>query len=103
MPTWTALHADTYRLYGRSGWRLTLKGAAGSRPFRAIVTMRLCQAARDARAPWKYLLPFCKLLHPSATRRAGIDFSWKTRGCGPFLGLVYVVNPKLSRYSIGLR
>lgn len=24
-------------------------------------------------------------------------------GCGPFLGLVYVVNPKLSRYSIGLR
>jgi len=25
------------------------------------------------------------------------------RGCGPFLGLVYIVNPKLSRYSIGLR
>ena len=25
------------------------------------------------------------------------------RVCGPFLGLVYIVNPKLSRYSIGLR
>lgn len=24
-------------------------------------------------------------------------------GCGPFLGLVYIVKPKLSRYSIGLR
>ncbi len=25
------------------------------------------------------------------------------RGCGYFLGLIYVVNPRLSRYSMGLR
>ena len=25
------------------------------------------------------------------------------RGCGVFLGLIYVVKPKLSRYSMGLR
>ncbi|MDH6156918.1 MULTISPECIES: serine acetyltransferase [unclassified Janthinobacterium] len=88
MSTWTALHADTYRLYKRSGWHLTLKGAVGSRPFRAIVTMRLCQAARDADAPWKYLLPLCKLLHRSATRRAGIDFSWQTH-VGPGFALTH--------------
>lgn len=25
------------------------------------------------------------------------------RGCGYFLGLIYVANPRLSRYSMGLR
>lgn len=88
MSTWTALHADTYRLYGRSGWNLTLKGAFGSLPFRAVVTMRLCQAARNASAPWKYLLPLCKLLHRSATRRAGIDLSWQTR-VGPGFAMTH--------------
>lgn len=88
MSTWAALHADTHRLFGRSGWSLTLKGFAASRPFRALVTMRLCQAANEAGKPWRYLLPFCKLLHRCTVGGAGIDFSWQTR-IGPGFALTH--------------
>ena len=39
------------------------------------------------------------------TKASSVDLHRKLthRGCGPFLGLVYIVKPKLSRYSIGLR
>jgi len=88
MSIWTALQADTHRLYGSSGWKLMLKGFASSRPFRAIATMRLCQAAHSASFPWRHTLPFCKILHRFAVSGAGIDFSWQTR-VGPGFALTH--------------
>ncbi|MGP8441597.1 hypothetical protein ACT2E5_05615 [Burkholderia vietnamiensis] len=46
--------------------------------------------------------------HIEAARAVGdlpVDFHriLTHRGCGYFLGLIYVANPRLSRYSMGLR
>ncbi|MBN3811450.1 hypothetical protein G3N97_20455 [Paraburkholderia sp. Ac-20347] len=40
---------------------------------------------------------------PVIARVVGVHRILTHRGCGHFLGLGYVVNPKLSRYSMGLR
>ena len=78
MNAWGALKADTYRLYGRNGRGLTLRGALLNRTFRVVVTMRLCQAARNGGALLRLSLPLMKLLHRVATQRAAVDFAWNT-------------------------
>ncbi|MET3132119.1 serine O-acetyltransferase [Oxalobacteraceae bacterium GrIS 1.11] len=76
--SWDAMKADTIRQYGRFSLGLLLKGAATRRTFRPIVTMRLCQAARDARGALRWTLPLCKVAHKMATQMAAMDFSWDT-------------------------
>ncbi|WP_346268568.1 helix-turn-helix transcriptional regulator [Burkholderia vietnamiensis] len=55
-----------------------------------------------------------KLTQTELARRLGVDDAYISaivdfhrilthRGCGYFLGLIYVANPRLSRYSMGLR
>lgn len=77
--SWRALRADTHRQFGRYSAPLLLKGLLTRRNFRPIVTLRLCQAARDAGGAGAVLLPLCKIAHRLATHWAAIDFSWQTR------------------------
>ena len=88
MHTWDGLKADTYRQYGRYGAALTVKGFITRRTFRPVVTMRLCQAAREAGGPGRLLLPLLKVLHRLAAHRAGMDFPW-TASIGPGLALTH--------------
>lgn len=96
MQAWDALKADTYRQFGRCSGALILRGALARRCLRPLVTMRLCQGARDAGGPWRLALPLFKLLHRWACQRAAIDFSWRTQA-GPGLALTHgwglVVSP----------
>jgi serine O-acetyltransferase len=96
MNTWDALKADTYRQYGRYRAALIFKGFITRRTFRPVVTMRLCQAARNAGAAGKLALPLLKLLHRMATHGAAMDFPWGAQ-FGPGLALTHgwglVVSP----------
>lgn len=98
-----ALKADTYRLFGRSGWWLTLKGVANNAAFWVLASVRLCQAAR--RGPWMgrwLLLPPARLMHRLACQCAGIELPWRT-AIGPGLalthgrGIVVNVNSQIGR------
>jgi serine O-acetyltransferase len=96
MGVWDALKADTYRQFGRYRAGLLLKGFITRRTFRPVVTMRLCQAARDGGTAGRLMLPLLKLLHRMATHGAAIDFPWGAQ-IGPGLALTHgwgmVVSP----------
>lgn len=96
MSAWKALKADTHRQYGHFRYALLIQGGLTRRTFRPLVTMRLCQAARDTRGILRLALPFFKILHRIATQLAAIDLSWNTEvGAGLALthGWGLVVSP----------
>jgi serine O-acetyltransferase len=67
--------ADVHRQYGKSSWRLVFTAVFARRTFRAVFTLRLCQAA--AQHPLQFLLlPLCKLLHRFSCQLAGMDLPW---------------------------
>ncbi len=74
MSPWNAVKADTYRLYGRFSWACLIRAFFFRRAFRAIATMRLCQAASASRGLLRALRPLFRLLHHFASHRAGVDF-----------------------------
>lgn len=96
MDNWAALQADTIRQYGRYSATLALKGFITRRCFRPVVTMRLCQAARDAGSLGRILLPICKVFHRMATHVAAIDFPWSTE-IGRGLSLTHAWGMVVSR------
>ena len=76
---WHALRADTVRQYGGYSLRGLLKGFFSKTHFRAIVTMRLCQMARDSGGiRGRILLGIFRRLHRVATRMASMDLHWTT-------------------------
>jgi serine O-acetyltransferase len=93
---WQALKADTWRQYGRFGWRTVVGGALTRRTFRPVVTMRLCQAAASSAGPLRLALPVFRVLHRLATHAAAMDLAWRSQ-IGPGLALTHgwglVVSP----------
>jgi serine O-acetyltransferase len=84
-----ALKADTHRKFGQSTHPLTLKGALLDPAFRVVVVLRLCQAAAQLPAGWRWLalLP-ARLLYRLVSQLAGIEIPWRT-GIGPGLALTH--------------
>lgn len=80
------LSADTHRQYGSSSFGLFVRAYLLRRTFRPIVTLRLCQWARESRH--HILLVLFKLMHRRATRRAGIDLP-NTVVAGPGLCITH--------------
>jgi serine O-acetyltransferase len=74
-----ALKADTHRKYGQSDARLTFKAAVLDPAFRVLAVMRLCQAANELPASWRWLavLP-ARLLYRFVSQLAGIEIPWRT-------------------------
>lgn len=72
------LKADTHRQYGEFSWKHLLVGFITRRPFRAVVTMRLCQFAAASRTPVRLMLAPLKLLHRLSCGAAGVDLPWIT-------------------------
>ncbi|MDQ3061024.1 MAG: serine acetyltransferase [Pseudomonadota bacterium] len=98
-----ALKADTYRVFGRLGWRLTLQGVALNQAFRVVASARLCQAAQRCPPALRWLaLPAARILHHWACQRAGIELPWRT-AMAPGLavrhgrGLVVHVHSRIGR------
>lgn len=98
-----ALKADTYRLFGRSGRWLVLKGMASNAAFRVAASVRLCQAAQRRAFLLRWLLlPAARLLHRLACQLAGIELPWRT-AVAPGLalthgrGIVVNVNSQIGR------
>ncbi len=96
------LKADTFREYGHFSWALVLKGLASRPAYRVVVSLRLCQAASDLRAPWRWMLLLpARVLHALACQMAGIELPWRAN-VGPGLALTHgrgiVIN---SRAQIG--
>lgn len=92
-----AIKADTRRLYGRFGWTLLARGILTQRPFRPIVTLRLCQGLQNL--PWPFgaiLLAATRLLHRLTCQLAGMDLPW-TAAIRPGLAMTHgwgiVVSP----------
>jgi serine O-acetyltransferase len=97
----SALRHDTYRLEGSFAPTVCIKAFALGRPFRVIVTMRLCQACAESKGPLQLMLPLMKVIHYWARKRAGIDLPWQTSigpGCSIQHGWGLVVN---SRAQLG--
>ena len=88
MSSLKALKADTFRQHGRFSWGLMLKSALLTRTFRVVVTMRLCQAAKNSNGILRFALPICKVLHRIATQLAAVDFSWHAK-IGPGFALTH--------------
>ena len=84
-----ALKADTHRKFGQSAHPLTLKGALLDPAFRVVVCLRLCQAAGQLPAHWRWLalLP-ARLLYRLVSQLAGIEIPWRTR-IAPGLALTH--------------
>lgn len=74
-----AVNADTYRQHGRFLWGLTAKGVLAHQAFRALFTLRVCQAVAGAKAPWRWTLPLFRVVHHLTCRAAAIDLGWRTR------------------------
>lgn len=98
-----ALKADTYRLMGQTGWRLTACAMLTNAAFRVLATHRLCQAAQNQPAlPRKLLLFPARLLHLLAAALSGIELPWRTQ-IQPGLalthgrGIVINVNTRIGR------
>ncbi len=92
----SAIKADTYGQYGVFSWMCVVRGVLFKRKFRPVVSLRLCQMFANERRPKSLALPFFKLLHRSATGRAGMDLPWQTRiGAGLAIthGWGSVINP----------
>ena len=92
-----ALKADTYRIFGKTGWRLTAIAFLKNRTFRVILSARLCQAMNNKGGfSRRLLLPILQMFHLFTTQLAGLDFSWRTKvGAGLAIthGWGLVVNP----------
>ena len=79
MSPWTALRADTYRLYGEDGAGTVLKGLIKERTFRVLVTMRVCQGIAACNRLLRLTLPIAKCLNRIATHGAAMDLPWHTQ------------------------
>jgi len=79
---WMALLADAHRMRGASTLKAVLASIVTCRTFRALASMRLCQAAASSSGALRLLLPAARLLHRSTTRRAGMDLPWSLRADG---------------------
>jgi len=79
MNTFRAIRADTFRHCGKFDWPAFLRSAIFSRTFAVVLSIRLCQAAANARGILRLSLPLLKVMHRVATHRAGMDFPWRTR------------------------
>lgn len=92
------LRADTYRIYSAFKWRYLLLGAIRRRPFRTIVTLRLCQASARSCGVMRALLFVFRAMHRLASGSAGIDLVWTTQ-IGGGLAIVHgwglVVSPRV--------
>lgn len=84
-----ALKADTHRKFGQSTPQLTAKAALLDPAFRVLAVMRLCQAAQQLPANWRWLavLP-ARLLYRMVSQMAGIEIPWRTE-IGPGLALTH--------------
>jgi serine O-acetyltransferase len=84
-----AFKADAWRQFGAFSWPLALRAAAGRRNFRALATLRLCQALNRHRDPLSRVLLFgARLLHRVSCQLAAIDLPWQT-AIGPGLALTH--------------
>ena len=73
-----ALKADCYRQFGTFNILGLLKAFLLRRPFRPIVSLRLCQAMAASNAPLSWLTPFGRMLHRLTCQLAAIDLPWRT-------------------------
>lgn len=93
---WDALRADVWREHDGFRYKYVITGLLIQRNLRALIIMRLCQAAATSRSVLRWMLPVLRLLHGIATHNAGIDLSWRT-DIGAGLALMHgrglVVNP----------
>ena len=80
----TALKSDTIRKRGSYSFRYLLSGYFTDRTFRPMITLRVCQATRDAKFFGRMVHIFFRLLHRRACNKAGIDLPWKTKIDGGF-------------------
>lgn len=78
------LKADTIRKKGNYKFRYVISGYFTDRTYRPMVTMRLCQATRNAKLTGKLAHLFFRWLHRRACNRAGIDLPWRTNIQGGF-------------------
>jgi len=85
------IRADAFRFAGRSSLATVAALALTNRPFRPVLTLRLCKAR--AGGPFELL---ARILHRLAQGAAGVDLPW-TLQAGPGLlvahGWGLVVNP----------
>jgi serine O-acetyltransferase len=80
-----ALKADCWRQFGDFRWTLVLRGVLRRRNYRALVTMRLCQAAAQRGG---VALLFARMLHACACWSAALDLPWRV-AAGPGLAITH--------------
>jgi len=74
---WPAVKTDVTRIYGKYSPILLLKSLLIGGPFRAIFSMRLCQAVSTLPAPLSLSLTLpCRILHYLALQMTGMDIGW---------------------------
>jgi serine O-acetyltransferase len=84
-----AFRADTWRQFGAAGWSRALRGIATRRNFRAVATLRLCQALNRRHDPIsRALLILARIAHKLACQIAAIDLPWQTK-IGPGFALTH--------------
>jgi len=84
-----SIEADTQREFGRFSWFKLIAGLIFRRPFRAVISMRFCQAANACPPPIRmFLLPLARVFHGLCAHWAGIDFPWVT-SIAPGLALTH--------------
>lgn len=72
------LAADLVRQRGAVSIVGFIKTWLANRVFRAISSMRLCQAIAASAGLIRVLLPCCRMFHRWNCRRAGMDLSWQS-------------------------
>jgi serine O-acetyltransferase len=70
---------DIWRLRSKASWGELLYALATQRSFKAIFTLRLCQATARATSPVRFLLPLCQVLHRLARHHGSMDLPWQTQ------------------------
>lgn len=74
---WTNLRADAFRLFGTNRKLDILRGIVTRRPFRVIVSLRLCQAA-SASAWARPLRPLARAVHKLVSHHCAVDLPSRT-------------------------
>ncbi|HSD39961.1 MAG TPA: serine acetyltransferase [Rhodocyclaceae bacterium] len=75
----TSFAGDVWRLRSKASWGELMYALATQRSFKAIFTLRLCQATARAKSPARFLLPLCQILHRLARHLGGMDLPWQTQ------------------------
>jgi serine O-acetyltransferase len=96
MTPWDAMKADTFRICGTFSWRLLLKNIIMDEPFRAVISLRLCQGVANSKGFLKLTFPFFRILHHFITHRAALGLQWSTE-IGPGFALIHGNGVRMSK------